>query len=383
MTRLKPYLLPGGAILILVLAAGATLFALNSPPGPQPAAYTPADLPTARPLIAYLSPTSGTPHNLLVMEPVVGAEPVPLTDSEQGVLMFAPAPDGSRIAYSEYNASGGADLKLLDLTTATITTLVACSKAECTAPAWHPDGTRLAYEHIPVNPPVDDEAHPVQVHVLDLRTTPPTDTPLTPNAEDTSAQPIWAPDGTRLAAYDGANGGIILVDTDGGETGFLPALHGSVGTFSPDGTQLVYPEIDFLSEATFYTHLRLVDLETGTVTPLDAPDSPADDERAIWTPDGTLLVVSRRYMDDRFTPGRQLYLVSPETGDTKPLVIDDAYYHGAFAFDPAGERLVIQRLRAPSGVGAVPTPPEIWLYGLADDKLVPLVADAFLPAWLP
>lgn len=383
MTRLKPYLLPGGAILILAVALGAGLLALTAPPAAERVMLNPADLPTTRPLLAYLAPASSAPHNLMVVEPVVGAEPVPITDSPLGILTFAPAPEGDRIAYSEMNTEGGADLKLLDLTTGSVTPLAACPNAECTAPAWHPDGTRLAYERIPTNPAADAEARPVQVHVLDLRTDPPEDSPLTPNADDTSTQPHWAPDGSRLAAYDPQNGGIMLTDFAGGDTGFIPTLQGSVGMFSPDGTQLVYPEIDFLSEGTFYTHLRLVDLATGTVTPVDAPDSPADDERAIWTPDGTMLIVGRRYMDDRFTPGRQIYLVSPETGDTKPLVVDETYYHGAFAFDPAGERLVIQRLRAPAGVGAEPTPPEIWLYGLADDKLVPLAEDAFLPAWLP
>ncbi|MBN2469803.1 MAG: PD40 domain-containing protein, partial [Anaerolineae bacterium] len=322
-------------LLALLLTALLPAACTAPPPGPAP----------TRPLIAYLAPASDTPHRLVISPAAEDAAPQHVIESEYGITDFAPAPDGARIAFSEENAGGGADLRLLDLASGAVSTLADCPETTCTAPAWHPDGTRLAYERTLPGPAADTPIRPTRVHILNLGTTPPADTPLFAEEDLYTTAPQWSPDGRWLASYDAVGGGILLHDPDSGDTAFLPTLQNTTGAFSPDGGQLVYPEIDFVAEGVFYTHLRLADLAGDTITALDPPDLPASDEAAIWTPDGSLLVVTRRYMDARYTPGPQLYLLAPPTGDSKPLVVDEAYYHGAASFDPAGEWLLFQRLR--------------------------------------
>ncbi|GAB4575567.1 MAG: hypothetical protein Kow0077_27680 [Anaerolineae bacterium] len=374
----RPRLLGGGLLVAALLSALAAALFLPTASAPR----IDLNLPAQRPLVLFLAPASSTPHNLFAILPEPDARPIPITASTTDVLDYAPAPDGTRIVYSEALPEGGTALRLLDLTTGQLSTPVTCPDAECTAPAWHPDGTRLAYERTPLEPQ-DAAIRPTQVYLLDLSQQTPKDAPLFADESTVTTRPRWSPDGALLAVYDAQNQGILLHNPLTGETGFLPARHGTTGAFSPDGTRLVIPEIDFVSETTFYTHLRLVDLATSTVTLIDPPDSAVDDDRAIWMPDGTRLIVSRRYMDSRHTTGRQLYLVAPETGDTKPLVVDPAYYTGLFALDPAGEQLVIQRLPAPGDPSATPAPPELWIYDLASGELTQLVTDGFVPAWLP
>ncbi len=131
-------------------------------------------------------------------------------------------------------------------------------------------------------------------------------------------------------------------------------------------------------------HLIVFDIATGSATQPYEPAAPLDDERAIWSPDGQTLTVGRRYMDDRHTPGRQIYRLSIETADTKPLVVDERYNNGYFEWDPTGQNLVIQRFQVPeSGMAARDIRPEIWTYDAASGELTLLFSDAFLPQWVP
>ena len=82
--------------------------------------------------------------------------------------------------------------------------------------------------------------------------------------------------------------------------------------------------------------------------------------------------------------GRQLYRVAVATGDAKPLIVDDTYYHGYFEFDPGLTQLVLQRFPQPDGS---PTDsqivPEIWVYNTENDSLIQVASNAFLPQWVP
>lgn len=335
------------------------------------------------PLIAFLAPASSAPANIHLLDPAAPAQTIPLTSGATGVYDFAVSPDGRQIAFSEYRAGGGIDLRLLDRATGQISTLVACAPDDCTAPAWSPDGMRLAYERTPVTPGRGN-IRPTRVWVLDLAGATPVDAPLFEDEALYTVGPLWSPDGTRLASYDLQNSGIVIHDLTGGVDAFLPTLQGGTGAFSPDSSRLAYLDIVFVSETALYTHIRVADLQTGQITALSAPEAPVDDARLLWTSDGMALVVGRRLMDEGYTPGHQLYLVAASNGDAKPLAVDPAYATGAFAWEPAGTRLVIQRFPAvASPVAGREARPSLWVLDTATGQISKLVADAFLPQWVP
>ena len=96
-------------------------------------------------------------------------------------------------------------------------------------------------------------------------------------------------------------------------------------------------------------------------------------------PGGDALIVLRRYLDDRFTQGRQIYRLDLASGDAEPLVLDPAYTHSALDLDAAATRLVYQRFPA----GQPDAEPEIWMLDLASGAQKQIASDAFLPAWAP
>lgn len=355
------------------------------------------------PRVAVLAPASSPPHNIFLIDPAHPEDPEQVTFSTTGIYDFGVSPAGSQIAFAEKDAAtGDYSLQLLDLDSTTVTSLGDCSNADCRTPVWRSDGTQIAYERTPT-------ADPGHMQIWLLNTAEATTAPLLDDFAITGRLPHWSPDGRWLAFYSDSENGIILFNMATGEWHILPTLHGAVGTFSPASDRYVYPDLVLTFDG-FYAHMKVADLTTRVVTPLAEPDRipieaalPAEDdehaghdhpplpettaifedERALWWPNGESFVITRRYLDERYTPGRQLYRVALATGDTKPLLVDEAYFHGFFAWNPDQTQLVIQRFEQPAGPAGASPVPEIWVYDVATREVVPLMADAFLPQWVP
>jgi len=89
--------------------------------------------------------------------------------------------------------------------------------------------------------------------------------------------------------------------------------------------------------------------------------------------------VARRYLDERYTPGQQIYLLDVETGEAEPLVVDARYNHAAVSWDPSGERILFQRF----ALQEADARPEIWMLDLTTNEVRRIVENACLPAWAP
>jgi Tol biopolymer transport system component len=156
---------------------------------------------------------------------------------------------------------------------------------------------------------------------------------------------------------------------------------GVSGAFSPDGSRLVFPVlVRGAIGQEFYTHLEMFDFTLqGGLPVTGTPDTPVEDAFAAWSPDGTRLALARRYLDDRFTAGQQIYLLEVVSGEVTPLVVDPAYTHASIHWDPTGRRIIFQRFSLVES-GAQP---EIWMLDLRSGELTRIAQNAYLPAWLP
>jgi dipeptidyl aminopeptidase/acylaminoacyl peptidase len=374
--------MPAGDSFAVVLEPGA-----ESLTGRQVLTEQRFDFTVRSPQVAYLAPANESPQNIWLVDPGDPDSARQVTFSAGGIFNFDASPDGTRLVYAEHNDSGTIDLHLLDLASGESSLLLACPDADCTTPAWSPDGTQIAYERMTYNTDLNLGASPTRVWLLELggarAETPATTRPLFNDPQVVSYGPVWSPDGSRIAVYDSRSGGIMIYTFATDDELLIPTQHGSVGAFSPDGTRMAYPNL-LLAEGTTRTYIGLADLDSRAITTLTDPADPIDDERAVWEAGGQTLIVARRYLDERYTPGRQLYRVAVATGDAKPLIVDAGYYHGYFEFDPGRTRLVLQRFPQP---GESPTDaqivPEIWVYNTNADSLIQVASNAFLPQWVP
>lgn len=346
-----------GAVLALVAAAGITaLLAVRQ--GQR------------SPRIAYLAPSSG-PFNISIADPTTG-DTEQITFSETGVDDFAISQDGRYIAYSEDQAEAR-EIMLLDLANNSTRALTNCraENAVCSHPVWRPDGTVLAYQRRELN---DAMGNVSRIWLLEFANA--STFPLFEQIEVLGADPQWSPDGTRLAFYDINTQGVLIYNFNAAsEQTQLQALefgNGSSGVFSPDSAHLIYPQLTI--DTPTRSSMRIANLDTGGFRSLTSEDDLTEDRFAAWHPDGRRVAVTRKYLDERYTQGDQVYLVDTETGGVQPLIFDENYQHSAMVWE--GDQLALHRYSYASGL------PEIWVYDLATQAMTRVVEDGFFPRWL-
>jgi Tol biopolymer transport system component len=353
-------------VLILIVIGAAVWLTRRSPVKPERTSTPPIGQ------IVYLAPADTSARNLVLDDLSGGVRQ--LTDTADGIEDFAVSPDGQHIAYSLNNADSTADIWLIDLASGDTRPLTNCVRAICTAPSWNPDGTQLLYQRREFNTPDRDS----WVWVVDVNTV--QSHLLFDDPQIRGADPVWSPDGRRVAVFDPGAQAVRVHDLDIGTDTIIDSTAGVSGAFSPDGSKLIFPVL--VSGAIgqeIYTHLEMVDFvgQTGGLVTGDR-DAPIDDAFAAWSPDGTRLALARRYLDSRYTAGRQIYLLDLASGDVTPLVVDSAFNHAGLRWDSAGRRLVFQRF-AQAEPDALP---EVWVYDLDTGALTHVADDAFLPAWV-
>ncbi len=335
--------------------------------------------PRARlPRAVFIAPADAYPRNLVVADLETGAV-TPLTAAAHGIEDFAPSPDGTQIAYTQNNDDGTADIWVVDVADGGARPLTRCVRALCMAPAWHPDGTRVAYQRQEFSTAPGDAARATRAWVVDVSTA--QSALLFADAQLLGADPAWSPDRRRVAVYDARAGAIRVHDLLDGSAVLLTSEPGETGLFAPDGERLIYPVLvrGALGQE-FYAHLMLADLSAQTEVSLSGePDAPVDDGFAAWSPDGTRLVVARRYLDERYTAGKQLYTLDVATGEATPLLVDAAYTHAAPQWDASGRFVLYQRF----ALAETDAQPEVWVLDTHTGEARMLAQNAFLPAWLP
>ena len=176
-----------------------------------------------------------------------------------------------------------------------------------------------------------------------------------------------------------------------------------MGTWSPDGNFMVFPEIVMAPEPTpvptqlqgegdssaanpFYSYLLRVAIATNDTQNLSGAGV-LDDASPVYSPAGDWLAFGRTLqVNNQWTPGRQLWLMRPDGSGAHPLTGDPLYNQSAFTWSPDGALIAYMRFNT-SDPGA---PAETWLIDVdaagaagtgpaGPRKLV----QGYLPEWLP
>jgi len=339
------------------------------------------------PRVAYLAPASGTPFNIWLVDPFEAGSARQITFSPSGVYDFGVSPDGAQLAFSERNSSTGTmDIKLLDLETGAVEQLTNCEDAECKSPVWRPDGQVIAYERVDYNSDMAQQVgvSPTRIWLIDLASRPTTTRPMFADSQTLGYGLRWSKDGQRVSVFDYHSQGILIYDFRDDSTVILPSKYGNPGEMSPDGLRVVYPEI-MLEANQARSYLQLVDLSKQEMRRLTQPEDPVDDDIAAWSPDGTRLLIGRRYTDDRYTRGKQLYILNPEDSSVEPILVDDRYQNGFFSWDPTGAQVLVQRFPDALAMNDPVNPglPEIWTIDVQTKAAIRVAEDAFNGRWVP
>lgn len=342
--------------------------------------------------IAYLSPAYGGVQNIWIAPLDDPDAKEQLTRSSSGIFNFGVSHDGRKIAYADRDDETGlTDIYLLDLQTRQSTQLTNCAAQgdDCKTPVFHPNDQAIAYERMSFNRSMSSGPGAIRIWLLDLETSDYNTRRLFEDSQVIGHSPQWSNNGERIAFYnaDIAAPGVIVYDFGtGGEDAplkLVPSNYGSVGSLSPNGQFLVFPEPIRRGDQVF-TYLQLANLAESEFNELTPANAPIDDIAAQWHPNGQEIVIARRFTDERWTPGHQLYIMDVSSGEMQPLVIDERYSHGFFAWDNTGERLLMQRfpLLGEDGEANTQARPEVWVYDRGTNALKLIDSNVFFPRWI-
>ncbi len=379
---------PRGATITARLSAGARS-ALRLPL----AGETSWQFGIRRVQLAYLWPADG-PAQVYAVD-VEGGAVIRLT-SGPAVIDFSPAADGETIYYAARNASGGSDLYVFERASDETRMLLACETNRCADVQVSPDGGWLAYTRLPFQP--EEISTPLEVWLLDLASG---DT-LRVSAQGNEARsPGWSPE-NALVYYDTQAAAWVLTATDGTELGRVANGAGEQGSWTPDGEWFITPELfvqltdtlqgpigelanqppdpDSQDRVQVYaSHLLAYEFRTNGITDLTLAATLEDAQPAV-SPDGVWLAFARRYLDEeRFTTGRQVWLVRLDGREPRQLTHSPQDKHANLIWHPEGTWLAVVRFNAT----VLTLPPEILLIQPSTGEIIQLVSNGYSPQWLP
>ncbi len=332
--------------------------------------------------VVYLSPATSI-GNLYVSDVGPSAAARRITDEPRGVFDFAVSPDGRRIVYSAVRDDTGArDLWAIHPDGSGRERIVACDGQVCQSPSFSADGARIAFERRTlVKGTLGTTPGPARLWIYDF--TSGSAAPLLSDSQALGNLPRWAPVGEKLSYYDPVAGAITVIDTVTGDRVQMPSVLGDSGTWSPNGEQLIYPELKALDNGQFDQLLR-ADLVTNVITAV-MPLSSTNDSSVNWSPLGTLIAFTRQHYSAVGAAGGvmpfgpQVWVASPEGQSAHALTDDLGYGYGGLAWSPDGQWIVAVR----NNLQTTDPKPEVWLLRWDGSQVAKLAEDATIPAWLP
>jgi Tol biopolymer transport system component len=347
------------------------------------------------PRIAYLWPAEGSAE--IYARSPDGGEAEQLTDTTEGVLDFRLDSQGAQIVYAAARAGGESDLRLMDLATQEDRLLYGSPAGTVArAPCLSPDGRWLAFERYDLGTSGNAQfiSGPGSVWVKQID--PETEAVQVGENDHSATTPGWTPKGW-LYYQDRSLGAIAVVNVEQGTPpepfNYVPNELGDPGTWTADGTAVVFPEIGYVPETVtvpgspseeqtiLYSHLMRVEVDTGDTLDLSSRSGDlVEDASAVYSPDGEWLAFARKYMDsERWTLGRQLWIMRVDGSEAHPLTDEPDYNHSAIGWSPDSSTLVYMRFNQSD----IAQPAEIWVIGADGEGAHSLATGGFSPRWMP
>lgn len=171
-----------------------------------------------------------------------------------------------------------------------------------TSPQPSPDGRRIAY--------FTRTGRGTKIYLMELGGRLAWPRLLDPGT-GTERDPVWSPDGTRIAFWRGGDTWVMPVA--GGEARRIAApAHGAVGNpvWSPDGTRILVT-----ASGSGFAQMGVVDVASGAVTPLTYGE--AETSEGSWSPDGRWVTY---IVADGLGMSRQV-MVAAADGSTPPRAL--------------------------------------------------------------
>ena len=343
------------------------------------------------PPVLFLAEDETGIHQLfLIRDLEAQQQAIQLTTETNAILSYAPAPDGTQIAYTINLPDGSSQLKLLPLNNDGARQpqiRLSCVDAECSQPVWHPDSSRLVYERR--EPPTFNRP---QLWWLDTETGEAILLLQEPRAVGSNAR--FSPDGNWVSFASSPNIGLRLYNFVDGRFLTFPSDVGTPATWHPLNNQFLYQNTrtvvfhgensnnhnEHSHDYSFAVSLYLATINGASSESnnhLLSEDGVFNDGNAAWSPDGAWIAFGRRLAGTN--TGRQLWLMRADGSEAHALTNDITVHYGPPSWSPDGRFLLFQQYNSTTP----DTLPTVQLLEIATGDFIEVSRDGVLPTWLP
>lgn len=304
-----------------------------------------------------------------------------LIETDESVLDYFILPDGHEIIYMSKDDD---DTKIIwyNLEDNYGQTIYTCDNQLCSQPGLSTDAKYLSFAIGASPQDMNPNASRVMVAALNGKAIVGEPLPAAGNNHSTR-DPDWSAAGW-LKYYDDTDNSYIFYQPGKGSRVALQHDTGELGSWSKDGAIFFYPRI-FLPAAgsrslTDYSSQILGYIpETNETTYLTRNDT-TEDVLPIVSPDGKRVAFSRRYLtEDKWTPGRQLWIIRTDGNNPIGLTSSDDYSHFDYCWSPDNTRIAYERFNTAD----YNQDREVWMMDIKTGIAQKILINGYRLGWLP
>lgn len=328
------------------------------------------ELKVRKPKILYQSVLMGQ-GKIFIRDPDED-NPILLVQFDGSILDYQAAWDGSGVAASVKNKTGGSDIWTVSRDGKTKKILVVCGKDECDTPAWFPDSRRIVFSR---RGKIKNNEISTRIWLVDLMTG--QAQPLMADKTISGINPQISPDGQNIAFYDPGRQGIWIIRESGrGEMQFLQT-NTAMFAWSPDSKDLLY--FNGGTDLTNYLmniYLYHLDNQKADIL-LNEYKEQFEFGKPVWSVDGKWILMNIRYAQG--SPGRKLIILSPDGAQSRIIADKQVEIYSSYLWNPDGQSIIYQKMEW----GSSTVKPMILEKDLTSDAVKVLVEEGSMPEWLP
>jgi len=189
-------------------------------------------------------------------------------------------------------------------------------------------------------------------------------------------KPVWSNQGDQFALFSPSENKVIVTNIDNSEQAVYEKEEVTLGAWSPDDSK-IYNRHTHRDVTSTYSHLCVLDLQTGEFSPIENEGLPNGQYSApLLIPGTTLLLFSKQAITGENTS--QLWLYDFANNTVSQITDNPSYAHGNFHADVSGTFIVYQRI----DVTKSDSTPEIWMWNLETNESTLIASAAVNPQWL-